>query len=184
MPRSSGSKWRMAVGGLVVAMTLMAVGTAGAFLWPGGGAKKTARRLGLLQALGVPPGPPLYIALPPIKDETNSSPEVAQLTEKLVRQRLTEMGATFAPEGETVQAAQDQIKGKNLQGWQLMVKVLPQEVKGAEGLKIDIVCLTYPDKLLKASANARASGAKQTTLVKAMVPRVIGDIADECEWAL
>ena len=181
---AQGSKWKFALGGVVVITTLVAVGTAGAFLWPDGGAKKTARGRGLLQALGLQQGAPLYIALPPIKDETNSSPEVAQLTEKLVRQRLTEMGATFAPAGETEKDAQDLIKGKKLQGWQLMVKVLPQEVKGADGLKIDIVCLTYPEKLLKGSANARAAGAKQTTLVKAMVPRVIGDIADECEWAL
>ena len=181
---SSRKGMKFALAGVVVATTLVAVGAAGVFLWPQGEARKTARKLGLLQALGVPPGPPLYIALPPIKDETNASPEVAELTEKLVRQRLTEMGATFAPAGETEKAAQDLIKDRNLQGWQLMVKVLPQEVKGADGLKIDIVCLTYPEKLLKGSANARAAGAKQTSLVKAMVPRVIGDIADECEWAL
>lgn len=178
----ANSKWKVALGGTVIAATLVAVGVMGVMLWPGGGARKTARKLGLLQALGPADLTPLYIALPPIKDETNS-PEVVQLTEQLVRQRLTEMGATFAPGGETEQAAQLVIKGRNLQGWQLMVKLRPQEVKGAEGIKIDIVCLTYPDKLLKGSANVKASGRTQSELVKAMVPRLLGDIAEECEWA-
>lgn len=175
----AGSRWKLALGGLVVAVTLVGVGVAGVMLWPGGG--KTARRLGLLQALAPPQ--PLYIALPPIKNETNSSPEVVALAEQLVRERLTEMGATFAPSGETEKAAQSVIKDGNLQGWQLLVKLRPQEVKGTEGIKIDVVCLTYPDKLLKGAANVKAAGRKQAELVKAMVPRVIGDIAEECEWA-
>ena len=165
--------------GLALGALLMAAATAVFFALraPRGGADK-----GLLQELAAPAGAPLYVALAPIKDELVSSPEVAKLADELVRARLAAMGATVAPSGETGAAAEDAIRQRRAQGWMLQVKLRPEEVKGAPGMKMDVLCLTYPQQELRAQVNVRAGGASDAALVKAMVPRLLGDIAQECEW--
>lgn len=168
----------MVVGIAVVSTVILAV-----VAWRAAGTPGAGRDRGLLQDLAPPQGGPLYIALPPIKDET-SSPEVAQLAEQVIREQLTRKGATFAPAGETPEAARTLLRDQGRQGWQLVVKLHPEDVKGVEGIKIDVVCLTYPDLLMRGAANVKAGGAKPATLIKAMVPKVMADIAAECEWAL
>lgn len=176
----AGSKNRIAlIASGAIALACVGLVATGAFVWERTGTVKRER--GALQQLA--PEAPLYISLAPITDETNANPEANRLAEQLVRSKLTEMGATFAPQGETLEAAQGVIHNRNLQGWQLLVKLKAEEVNGKQGLKLDVMCLTYPDKLLRGSVNVKAGGAEPEKLVQLMVPKAIGDLAQECEWA-
>jgi hypothetical protein len=59
------------------------------------------------------------------------------------------------------------------------VNLLPS---ASNGLKLEILVMTYPEQSLQGSWNVKASGAKYENLLKAMVPRVIEDASEDLEW--
>lgn len=138
-------------------------------------------RAALAKALtGGPKTGGLYINVEPITDKVgNLNPEVLKLTDELIRAKLTDLGAAFAPPGEAKPAAQALVKSKQLKSYQVRTNLLPH---GSNGLKIEMLIMTYPDQALQGSWNVKASGAKFESLLKVMVPRVIDDAANELEW--
>ncbi|MBS1148889.1 MAG: cpcE [Myxococcaceae bacterium] len=121
----------------------------------------------------------LYFAIDPINDKVGVTPDVAQLANDLLKQKLTSIGATFAPQGESKPQAATLIKAKKLRGFLLRVNLLPN---ASNGLKLEILVMTYPEQSLQGSWNVKASGAKHESLLKAMVPRVIDDASADLEW--
>ena len=137
-----------------------------------------------LEASAAPAGPTiggLYVALEPIVDKTGAlSPEVLKLTEDLLRAKLLTMGVAFAPAGEDKAAAVSLIRSRKLKGWLLRLQLLPQ---ANNGLKVSLLCMTYPEQSLKGDYTVKASGAKAPDLLKLMVPKVVDDAADDLEWS-
>ncbi len=121
----------------------------------------------------------LYFSLEDINDKVGVPPAVAQLANELLKQKLTSIGASFAPPGESKPQAQTVIKARKLRGYLLRVNLLPN---AANGLKLEILVMTYPEQSLQGSWNVKASGAKYENLLKVMVPRVIDDASEDLEW--
>ena len=71
------------------------------------------------------------------------------------------------------------IKAKKLRGYLLRVNLLPN---ASNGLKLEILVMTYPEQSLQGTWNVKASGAKYESLLKVMVPRVIDDASLDLEW--
>ncbi|MHB8874945.1 MAG: HEAT repeat domain-containing protein [Myxococcaceae bacterium] len=136
-----------------------------------------------LEALAAPAGPAagaLYVAIEPIVDKSGGGADTIKLADTLLRAQLTKMGASFAPPGEDKSAALSLIRSRKLKGWQLRLQVLPHD-KG--GIKVSLLCMTYPDQSLKGDYSVKASGAKPPELLKLMVPKVVDDAADDLEWS-
>ena len=121
----------------------------------------------------------LYFSLEDINDKVGVPAEVAKLANDLLKQKLTSIGATFAPQGESKPQAATLIKAKKLRGYLLRVNLLPN---ASNGLKLEILVMTYPEQSLQGSWNVKASGAKYESLLKVMVPRVIDDASQDLEW--
>jgi hypothetical protein len=121
----------------------------------------------------------LYFSIDPINDKVGVPADVAQLANDLLKQKLTSIGASFAPQGESKPQAQTVIKAKKLRGFLLRVNLLPN---ATNGLKLEILVMTYPEQSLQGSWNVKASGAKYESLLKVMVPRVIDDASEDLEW--
>jgi hypothetical protein len=121
----------------------------------------------------------LYFSIDPINDKVGVTADVTKLANELLKQKLSSIGASFAPEGESKPQAQTLIKAKKLRGYLLRVNLLPN---ASNGLKLEILVMTYPEQSLQGSWNVKASGAKYESLLKLMVPRVIDDASQDLEW--
>ncbi len=102
------------------------------------------------------------------------------LVDEVLHEKLSSLGAVFAPVGEDPQAAATVIKARKLKGYELRVKVKPGEAEGS--LKVDMLVMSYPQQALKGSWSVKASGATQEALVTAMVARLVDDAALDLEW--
>jgi hypothetical protein len=121
----------------------------------------------------------LYVNIEQIADKVGGlPPDVMQLTDKLLREKLKGLGAGFAPQGEEKKAAMSLVKNRQLKGYQLRLQLLPN----GSGLKIEMLVMTYPDQNLLGTFNVKAAGAGHDKLLKAMVPRVVDDAAKELQW--
>lgn len=121
----------------------------------------------------------LYVSIDPINDKVGVPAEVAQLAQDLLKQKLSSIGASFAPAGESKPQAAGVIKAKKLRGYLLRVNLLPN---ASNGLKLEVLVMTYPEQSLQGSWNVKASGAKYESLLKLMVPRLIDDASQDLEW--
>lgn len=123
----------------------------------------------------------LYVSLEPVQDKVGGLPAaVVELAEKVMRDKLTALGASFAPAGEDKKSAAALIRAKKLKGYLLRMQLLPGASE--KGLKVEMLVMTYPEQALKGTWNVKASGGKQESLIKAMVPRVVDDAANDLEW--
>jgi hypothetical protein len=123
----------------------------------------------------------LYVVLDPIKDETGGlSASDVKLATDLMQKKLTSMGLAVAAPGWDPAATSTMVKSKKLKGWWLKVTVKPNT---NNGLKFDLLALTYPDQAIKGSVNVKAPGGpKKEALINAIVPKLIDDASDEFEW--
>jgi len=138
------------------------------------------RAMALLQAAS-DRHPELYIAMSGITDKTaHLPPEVLQLTEEKIRARLQALGGVFAPDGETKAAARTVLKKQRLKGYMLRVEL---DTTPSGGLKVNLVCFSYPDRNLLGEVNVKASGGKVADMIRAMAPKVIDEAADTFNWS-
>ncbi|MBK7860418.1 MAG: HEAT repeat domain-containing protein [Archangiaceae bacterium] len=150
------------------------------------GESDSAVRKALQRALDTPvantnvtPGG-LYIAVEPVMDKVGTlSGDVLGLAHELIKQKVTAMGASLAPEGESEAAANTTINRNGMKGFLLRTTLLPN---GEKGLKIEVLIMTYPGQSLQGTWNVKASGAKYESLLKVMVPKVVDDAALDLEW--
>jgi len=138
------------------------------------------RALKLLEAASSHP-PELYISMTHVADKTSRlPPELLQLTEDRLRARIASMGGVFAPEGETKSTARAVLKKQRLKGFMLKVEL---DSTPAGGLKVNLVCFTYPDRNLLGEVNVKASGGQVADMIRAMAPKVIDEAADTFNWS-
>ncbi len=122
----------------------------------------------------------LYVSLEPVKSKAPNVPaEKAALAEQLAKDKLAQLGASFAPAGEEKAAALELIKSKKLKGYQLAIQLFPAP---SDGLKADVLVMTYPEKALKGSWSVSANGADVDGLLQAIVPKVLEDAAGDLDW--
>ncbi len=121
----------------------------------------------------------LYLNVEPIVDKVGIE-EQASLAEALLRESLVGLGAFFSPAGEDRNKAVALIKSKKLKAFQLRLQLLPGSTKN--GLKVEMLIMSYPDQALQGSWNVKASGGNAEALLRAMVPRVVEDVASDLDW--
>ena len=125
--------------------------------------------------------PRLYVNFQGVKDKTGSlTPELVKITEERLRRRLIHTGALLAPAKETKKAAQGILKKHGISGYRLSAEIQKTE---SGGLKIAILCLSYPELALLGQVDVQASGAGPEDLLKAMVPKLVQDVAQTFEWS-
>ncbi len=132
-------------------------------------------------ATGVVAPGALYVNVEPVQDKVGGLPaDVIKLTDKLLRDKLQTMGASVAPANEEKKSAAALIKSKNLRGYALRVQLLPGTA--ANGLKLEMLVMTYPEQSLQGSWSVKGAHPKVESLIKAMVPKVVDDAAGELQW--
>ncbi|ATB28012.1 HEAT repeat domain-containing protein [Melittangium boletus] len=124
--------------------------------------------------------PKLYVSLVELKDKSGQvKPEVLRVTEARMRRKLTKMGAWLAPAKENKAAALGVLRKFGVRGYRLQGEIHETE---SGGLRVTIVCISYPDQALLGDVELQASGAKPEDLLKALAPRIIEEAADTFEW--
>lgn len=121
----------------------------------------------------------LYVSLGSIANKANQPAEVVQLVDEQLRAKVAAMGGTLAPKGEKPKAAKALIRKTKARGYELLAELssLPNG-----GLRLSLLCFTYPDRALMGEVTVKASGAKPKDLVKALAPKVIEEAAETFEW--
>lgn len=123
----------------------------------------------------------LYLQVEPVQDKVGDlSSDLMVLADKLMREKLSSMGANIAPQNEDKKSATNLIRARKLKGFQLRMQLLPGSSE--KGLKVEMLIMSYPEQALKGSWSVKGAGGKQESLIKAMVPRVLDDAAKELEW--
>jgi HEAT repeat protein len=125
--------------------------------------------------------PRLYVDFQGVKDKSGSlTPELLKLTDERLKRRLIHAGALLAPPKEPKKTAQGILKKHAIRGFRLNVEI--QKMDGG-GLKIAILCLSYPELALLGQVDVQASGAGPEDLLKALIPKAIQDVAQTLEWS-
>jgi len=125
--------------------------------------------------------PELYIEMQPVKDKSERlGSELVRLTEDQLRSKLERMGSMFAPARESKSAAKSVIKSRKLKGYSLKVEL----DETPTGLKMNVVCFTYPEHSLLGQIQVKASGAKAADLIRALAPKAIDEAASTFDWSL
>jgi hypothetical protein len=126
--------------------------------------------------------PELYIAIDPISDkEGRLSREMIQLADNRFRAKLTALGSLLAPTGESQASAKQTIQRRRLKKAYLLMPAFVSLPNG--GLQINVLCLTYPERAILGEVNVRAAGGKSDDLIRAIVPKVIEEVASTFEWS-
>lgn len=125
--------------------------------------------------------PSLYVAFDGVKDRTGVlPPELVRHTERRFTRKLVQAGAQLAPRGEGKAAARGILQKRGIPGYLLLAEVHPTD---GDGLRITVVCLSYPERALLGQVEVQASGAKPAELLKALIPRAVEEAADTFEWS-
>ncbi|NVJ28074.1 MULTISPECIES: HEAT repeat domain-containing protein [Myxococcus] len=125
--------------------------------------------------------PRFYVSLEGMKDLTRSLPaELVKATEARLRSRLIRRGALLAPAKESKAAAKGALKKLGVHGYRITPEVHAME---GGGLRVAIVCLSYPDLSLLGQVDVKAGGAQPADLLKALVPRAVEEAAETFEWS-
>jgi hypothetical protein len=123
----------------------------------------------------------LYLQVEPVQDKVGDLPSnIMALADQIMREKLSSLGASIAPQNEDKKSAASLIRARKLKGFQLRMQLLPGSTD--KGLKVEMLIMSYPDNALKGSWNVKAAGGKQESLIKAMVPKVLDDAANDLEW--
>lgn len=123
----------------------------------------------------------LYLQVEPVQDKVGDLPNtIMALADRLMREKLSSLGANIAPQNEDKKSAASLIRARKLKGFQLRMQLLPGSTD--KGLKVEMLIMSYPEQALKGTWNVKANGGKQESLIKAMVPRVLDDAANDLEW--
>ncbi|WP_224243946.1 HEAT repeat domain-containing protein [Hyalangium gracile] len=124
--------------------------------------------------------PRIYVDFTGVKDKTGALPaQLVKVTEERLKRRLIQAGALLAPAKEPKKAAQGVLKKHNISGFRLSAEIQTTE---SGGLRIALLCLSYPDLALLGQVDVQASGAGPEDLLKALVPKAIQDVAQTFEW--
>jgi len=126
--------------------------------------------------------PKVYVAVTPVVDDSDPPADASllSLAQTRVVSRLRWMGAQVAPEAEDKATARATLASERLQGFQIRTRLAK---KGTE-LAVVMVCLSYPDQQVLGEVTGRASGGRPEDALRALVPRLLQDLAETLEWKL
>jgi hypothetical protein len=124
--------------------------------------------------------PRFYLSLDAVKDKTGTVPaELVRVTEARLRSKLVRRGAQMAPAKESKAAAKGALKKLGVQGYRITAEIQATE---SGGLRLAILCMTYPEQSLMGQVEVNAAGAPPADLLKALIPRAIEEAAATFEW--
>jgi hypothetical protein len=66
------------------------------------------------------------------------------------------------------------LQAQRLQGFVLVPEL---QAVGDKGMRMKLLCLSYPEQNLLGEIEVRASGGKPADLVKALAPRAVSEVA-------
>jgi len=126
--------------------------------------------------------PKVYVAVPPVVDDSDPPADASLLSLAHARlvNRLRWMGVKVAPDAEDRSAAKAALVHAQLQGFQIRTRLAR---KGSE-VAVVMVCLSYPDQQVLGEVTGRASGGRPEDALRALVPRLLQDLAATFEWNL
>ena len=125
--------------------------------------------------------PRFYVSMDGLKDRTGKLPaDLVKATEARLRSRLVRSGARLAPPKESKAAAKGTLKKLGVSGYRITPEIQATE---SGGLRVAIVCLTYPDLSLMGQVDVNAAGAQPGDLLKALVPKAVEEAAETFEWS-
>ena len=126
--------------------------------------------------------PRFYLAFSGLTDKSGQlDAALTQLAEGRLRRKLAAAGALLAPPDESRAGAKSVLKQRRLKGYRLSAEVHPGP---GGGLRLALVCMTYPEQSLLGQVEVKASGAKPADLLKALAPRAVDEAAQTFEWSL
>ena len=118
--------------------------------------------------------PWLYIALQPVKVPSPLEAALGPLAEGRLKRHLLQLGTRWAPANESRTAARGVLKAQGLQGFVLVPEL---QAMGDKGMRMKLLCLSYPEQSLLGEIEVKASGGKPADLVKALAPRAVAEVA-------
>ncbi|MCY1042584.1 HEAT repeat domain-containing protein [Corallococcus sp. bb12-1] len=125
--------------------------------------------------------PRFYLALDTLKDKTGGiPPELVKVTEARLRSKLVRRGAQMAPVKETKAAAKGALKKMGVHGYRITAEI---QATDSGGLRLAILCMSYPEQSLMGQVEVNAAGAPPADLLKALIPRAIEEAAATFEWS-
>jgi HEAT repeat protein len=126
--------------------------------------------------------PRVYVAVTEVVDDSDPPADASLLTLARTRlvSRLQWMGAQVAPEVEDRTDARASLARTQLRGFQIRTRLAR---KGSE-VAVVMVCLSYPDQQMLGEVTGRASGGRPEDALRALVPRLLQDLAATFEWNL
>jgi hypothetical protein len=143
--------------------------------------QKSLEALEALASASTTKKPALYISIGPIADKTATlGDDLVKLAEDRLRNKLVAMGGVFAPAKETKAAAKSVIKAKQLKGFYLRVEL---DRTNTGGLRLNLICFTYPDRSLLGEVNVKASGGQPADLIRALAPKAVEEAAETFDWS-
>lgn len=119
--------------------------------------------------------PWLYVAMRPMKVADAFDAELGPMAEARLKRRLQDLGTRWVPAKESKAAAKKVLASQKLTGVVLMPELVAH---GDKGLRMKVLCLSYPDERLLGQVEVKASGGRPADLVKALVPHAISQMAD------
>jgi hypothetical protein len=123
----------------------------------------------------------LYVALTTSSELSGADAEkTVRATRTELEEGLKSLGGVVAAEKETSAQATAKIRSQGLKGYSLRVR-LSSAAAGA--LTLNLMCFTYPSEALLGEVSVTASGAPPMALAKALVPRVLEEASDTCNWS-
>jgi HEAT repeat protein len=126
--------------------------------------------------------PRVYVAVLPVVDDSDPPADASllELAKGRLVSRLRWMGAEVAPEGENQSAARAALLRAQLRGFQLRTRL----VRHGPEVAVAVVCLSYPDQQVLGQVSGRATGGRPEDALRALVPRLLQDLASTFEWNL
>jgi HEAT repeats len=126
--------------------------------------------------------PHVYVAVTEVVDDSNPPADAFLLTLARTRlvSRLLWMGAQVAPEAENREAARASLAKGQLQGFQIRTRLAQ---RGSE-VGVVMACLSYPDQQVLGEVTGKASGGRPEDALRALLPRLLQDLAATFEWNL
>lgn len=125
--------------------------------------------------------PRFYLAFSGLEDKSGQlDAALTRYAEGRLRRKLHALGALLAPAHESRAGAKSVLKKHRLKGYRLHAEVHPGP---GGGLRLALVCMTYPEQSLLGQVEVKASGAKPADLLKALTPRAVDEAAQTFEWS-
>lgn len=119
--------------------------------------------------------PLFYISLQPVKLPGHLGPELARTADERLKRHLLSLGTRWAPRGESRTAARHVLEKERLRGFLLVPEL---QDAGGGGVRLKMLCMSYPDQNLLGEVDVKAAGGKPAELVKVLAPRAVSEAAE------